>query len=149
MKPIGYIILALMLAVLVYVSREQFTVTVTGNDSQIPPVVTQSGLPPSPQVSQPMPVATAAAPPPSLPPSPPPFPVVSTADSPELVAAKANLDSAQKKYDAAQAAFTNVGSSYKPTDNPDKLNAARIAAGAARDALKDARAEVDRLSSSP
>jgi hypothetical protein len=41
MKTAGYIFLAVLLAILLYVSVERFTVTITGVDSATPPVVTK------------------------------------------------------------------------------------------------------------
>jgi hypothetical protein len=41
MKAAGYIFLAILLAILMYVSVERFTVTITGVDSATPPVVTK------------------------------------------------------------------------------------------------------------
>jgi len=41
MKAAGYIFLAILLAILMYVSVERFTVTITGVDSATPPVVTR------------------------------------------------------------------------------------------------------------
>jgi hypothetical protein len=41
MKAAGYIFLAILLAILMYVSVERFAVTITGVDSATPPVVTK------------------------------------------------------------------------------------------------------------
>ena len=45
MKAAGYIFLALLLAILLYLSVERFTVTITGIDSATPPVVTKMDSP--------------------------------------------------------------------------------------------------------
>jgi hypothetical protein len=45
MKAAGYIFLALLLAILLYLSVERFTVTITGVDSATPPVVTKMDSP--------------------------------------------------------------------------------------------------------
>jgi hypothetical protein len=45
MKTAGYIFLAVLFAILMYVSVERFTVTITGVDSATPPVVTQMASP--------------------------------------------------------------------------------------------------------
>jgi len=45
MKAAGYIFLAILLAILMYVSVERFTVTIESDDKDTPPVVTRMDLP--------------------------------------------------------------------------------------------------------
>jgi len=75
--------------------------------------------------------------------------MIHPAESQELVQARANLASAQQRYDEAGAAYLVAQRSYKSNDDMTALNAARTANDAALEAAVAAQAEVNRLNSGP
>ena len=160
MKPIGYIILVLILAVLVYASREQMTVTVTDDPPRamqpVAPPTFDLGVPPPMTVSQPDPVPPSTTQlPPSLPSYPPDFPAIDSpsvpkaTESSELAIATANLTSAQQRYDEADRAYSDAIKEYN-TNRSDpylaaRLEAAQLANTQAIAQVNIARTEVERL----
>lgn len=159
MKPIGYIILVLILAVLVYASREQMTVTVTDD----PPRVMQPlghpmpdmVVPPPVTMSQPDPVPPSTTQlPPSLPSYPPDFPAIDSpsvpkeTESSELEIARANLDSATQVYNDANQVFIaayNRHSAAPTMETGEAYNTTFLARKEAETQMTIAQAEVNRL----
>ena len=160
MKPIGYIILVLILAVLVYASREQMTVTVTDD----PPRAMQPlglpmpdmGVPPPMTMSQPDPVPPSTTQlPPSLPSYPPDFPAIDSpsvpkaTESPELAIARANLNSAEQTYGEVAGVYMDAVEQYNTNKTDpyliERLEAAQLANSQAIAQVNIARNEVERL----
>jgi len=161
MKPIGYIILVLILAVLVYASREHLTVMVTDKD---PPLAMQSaglpmsdmGVPPPMTVSQPDPVPPSTTQlPPSLPSYPPDFPAIDSpsvpkaTESSELAIARANLNSAEQTYGEVAGVYMDAVEQYNTNQTDpyliERLEAAQLANTQAIAQVNIARNEVERL----
>jgi hypothetical protein len=130
MKTAGYIFLAVLLAVLLYVSVERFTVTITGVDSATPPVMTRmtSPIPTSATsttstfaapVGLSNPPASLAPPlPPSLQPPIPPTPPVAPPTPPaqsRLAQLEEEERAAQDELEAASASAEAVAESTDPT----------------------------------
>ena len=159
MKPIGYIILVLILAVLVYASREQMTVTVTDDPPRVmQPVglpMPDMGVPPPMTMSQPDPVPPSTTQlPPSLPSSPPDFPAIDSpsvpkaTESSELAIARANLKSAEQVYNEADQVFSGAYNRHNanPTmESGEAYNTAHNAKEEAGTQMRMAWSEVERL----
>jgi len=160
MKPIGYIILVLILAVLVYASREQMTVTVTDDPPRmmqpVAPPTFDLGVPPPMTVSQPDPVPPSTTQlPPSLPSYPPDFPAIDSpsvpkaTESPELAIARANLNSAEQTYGEVAGVYMDAVEQYNTNQTDpyliERLEAAQLANNQAIAQVNIARNEVERL----
>ena len=141
MKTAGYIFLAILLAILFYVSVERFTVTVTGADAATPPMMMGGPMSMQGPMGGPMPTSamsttsTFAAPvdlmskpPESLaPPLPPSLqPVLPTPPTPPTAVAPpeatSRLDELTRQEQAAQLELTNSEEAATLAGNNARLN---------------------------
>jgi hypothetical protein len=140
MKTAGYIFLAVLLAILLYVSVERFTVTITGVDSATPPVVTQMASPiptsatsttstfaapvglttPPPSLAPPLPPSLQ----PPIPPTPPTTPPVQS----RLAQLEEEERAAQIEFDAANDAMYARGDGTNLVGAPTPEDSARYTA---------------------
>lgn len=166
MKAAGYIFLALLLAILLYLSVERFTVTITGIDSATPPVVTKmdSPIPTSAMsttagaaapvgltnsaVSLAPPLSAALQPP--IPPTPPSValqpPIPPTPPSQNRLAELEQEEQvAQNEYDRTEALANDAGGAWNALPEGPEKEAASVAYSAAFNRFAAVRVNLERI----
>lgn len=168
MKTSGYIFLAVLLAILLYVSVERFTVTVTGADAATPPMMMGGPMSMQGPMGGPMPTSAMSTtspfaapvdlmskPPESLaPPLPealqpiPPAPPTAVAP-PEATSRLDELtrqeQAARDEYNATLSASDNAGKAYAVTPEGPKREAAMVAYSDASGRFTAARENLKRI----